>query len=318
MLTIFTSNRTQSLGYKPDDFRQNFTGYERDNETDLDFAQARYYKKQVGRFTSVDPTLASIKPTNPQTLNRYTYGLNNPLRYVDPDGQIPLETFIDVVSLADSFYSLIRNPSWVNAGFLVWDLVALTPYVPGSWVAKGAHKLSRESVEWNAKVVNQGYRGLKVGKSSVDVKNALEVATNNEYLRKGIALLSQGDQATRRLLGNFTGKAADFVGVTKSGTFIVGDSKGITKISQGIEQLDNTVNALYRKVVQGGSGGNFKVAAELIFESASEINRLPIEYGINGSQLVKFVDGKQVPVMIDVMNNGRRVQRVPVQVRFLQ
>jgi len=53
--------RTTGQGYVADNVRQKFTGYERDNETDLDFAQARYYANTQGRFTSVDPLLASGK-----------------------------------------------------------------------------------------------------------------------------------------------------------------------------------------------------------------------------------------------------------------
>jgi RHS repeat-associated protein len=52
----------------------------------LDYFGARYFSGAQGRFTSVDPTLASAKSSNPQSWNRYTYALNNPLRYVDPDG----------------------------------------------------------------------------------------------------------------------------------------------------------------------------------------------------------------------------------------
>lgn len=63
------------------------TGYERDNESGLDFAEARYYNSSHGRFTGVDPLLESAQPTSPQTWNRYVYCLNNPLNLVDPDGQ---------------------------------------------------------------------------------------------------------------------------------------------------------------------------------------------------------------------------------------
>ncbi len=70
--------------------RKQFTGYERDAETELDFAQARYYAKGLGRFNSVDPTLGSLRAENPQTLNRYSYALNNPLAFVDPDGLEPV------------------------------------------------------------------------------------------------------------------------------------------------------------------------------------------------------------------------------------
>ena len=69
-----------------DDVRQRFTGYQRDSETGLDFAEARYYNNQHGRFTAVDPLLASGKSANPQTFNRYAYGLNRPLVLNDPTG----------------------------------------------------------------------------------------------------------------------------------------------------------------------------------------------------------------------------------------
>ena len=63
-----------------------FTGKERDGETGLDFFGARYMSAAQGRFTSADPLLNSAKPWDPQTWNRYTYALNNPLKFVDPNG----------------------------------------------------------------------------------------------------------------------------------------------------------------------------------------------------------------------------------------
>lgn len=39
-----------------------------------------------GRFTSPDPGNAGATPDDPQSWNMYAYGLNNPLRYVDPLG----------------------------------------------------------------------------------------------------------------------------------------------------------------------------------------------------------------------------------------
>ncbi len=74
--------------YGADSIRQKFTSYERDNETDLDFAQARFHSFNLGRFTSPDPLMASARRIAPQTFNRYTYSLNSPLRYVDPSGLI--------------------------------------------------------------------------------------------------------------------------------------------------------------------------------------------------------------------------------------
>lgn len=48
---------------------------------------ARYCSPGLGRFLSTDPVGGSRK--NPQSWNRYTYVLNNPLRYTDPTGMFP-------------------------------------------------------------------------------------------------------------------------------------------------------------------------------------------------------------------------------------
>ena len=64
-----------------------FTGKERDSESGLDYFGARYYGSSMGRFMSPDPSgLSFADPTNPQSLNLYSYVLNNPLKFTDPSG----------------------------------------------------------------------------------------------------------------------------------------------------------------------------------------------------------------------------------------
>ena len=88
-LVASTGTQRGGVGYEPpqSSVRQRFDGYERDNETGLDFAQARYYNSMAGRFTSVDPLLSSAKVFTPQSWNRYAFCWNNPLRFIDPDGE---------------------------------------------------------------------------------------------------------------------------------------------------------------------------------------------------------------------------------------
>ena len=73
-----------------------FTGKERDSESGLDYFGARYYGSALGRFTSPDwsenpEPVPFGRLDEPQTLNLYSYGLNNPLRNTDPDGHCDVD-----------------------------------------------------------------------------------------------------------------------------------------------------------------------------------------------------------------------------------
>ncbi len=83
---IATSQRISGLGYSDDTVRKQFTGYERDTESGLDFAKARNYRVTSARFLSPDPLQSSARNALPQSWNRYTYVLNNPLILTDPNG----------------------------------------------------------------------------------------------------------------------------------------------------------------------------------------------------------------------------------------
>lgn len=81
---IATAQRT--TGYSGDGVKKKFTGYERDDETGLDFAQARMCSSALGRFGIPDPENAGADSSSPQSWNGYAYVANNPLNLVDPSG----------------------------------------------------------------------------------------------------------------------------------------------------------------------------------------------------------------------------------------
>ena len=95
----------QRTSYGGDAVRKQFETYERDNETDLDFAEARMYNFKHGRFAAVDPYNIILEVqaetdkekaqgkligyiSKPQQWNRYVYVANNPLSYIDPTGEL--------------------------------------------------------------------------------------------------------------------------------------------------------------------------------------------------------------------------------------
>ena len=81
-----------------------FTG-QRLDQTGLYFYNARYYDAVIGRFVSPDSIIST--PWNPQSFNRYTYVLNNPLKYIDPTGRI-----VDIQGIGD--VNDISIDDWAN------------------------------------------------------------------------------------------------------------------------------------------------------------------------------------------------------------
>ena len=65
-------------------FRYKYTDQEFDDSTGLYYYRSRYYDPVVGRF--IQPDILASSLSNPQSLNRYSYVMNNPVRYTDPTG----------------------------------------------------------------------------------------------------------------------------------------------------------------------------------------------------------------------------------------
>ena len=89
----------------------------------LYYIGARWMDPELGRFISLDPQLGSL--SSPQTMNRYVYCANNPLRFTDPTGEL----------------------FWVAIGALVGAVVGVvvyaitTPQSEWTWQEAGAAAL---------------------------------------------------------------------------------------------------------------------------------------------------------------------------------
>jgi RHS repeat-associated protein len=151
-----------------------YTGKEFDAETGLYYYGARYYDPVIGRFISVDP--ADANPSNPQSWNRYVYSLNNPYRYVDPDGKLVWDV-IDIACFGYSVYRFADDPSWSTALDLGLDAAGLLPVVPALGTMKRAGTLLQKAAKADevldaAKVA--GKRKLAKGARHPEVKKALK------------------------------------------------------------------------------------------------------------------------------------------------
>ncbi len=93
----------EKFGSSPND-RVKFATYRRDSESLLDYAWNRYYSNTLGRFLTPDPYKGSADPYNPQSWNRYGYGLNDPVDDNDPQGSEAGSPGLDQVTICDDSY----------------------------------------------------------------------------------------------------------------------------------------------------------------------------------------------------------------------
>jgi len=71
-----------------------FTGQRNDYYIKLYHMGARMYDPELGRFISPDSIIPN--PADPQSLNRYSYVYNSPLKYTDPSGHEPISIIIAI------------------------------------------------------------------------------------------------------------------------------------------------------------------------------------------------------------------------------
>jgi RHS repeat-associated protein len=64
--------------------KRGYTGHEHIKEFSVIHMNGRVFDPTIARFLSADPYIQA--PFNTQSFNRYTYTLNNPLKYTDPSG----------------------------------------------------------------------------------------------------------------------------------------------------------------------------------------------------------------------------------------
>jgi RHS repeat-associated protein len=260
--------RSSSLGYtNADAARQKFTQKERDNETGLDYFLARYYSSTQGRFTSPDEfkggprelwVLGSGHPekqalvyadvSNPQSLNKYQYTFNNPLRYTDPDGQSPQDSIdaqIDrnIRDLASG--RITEDQYWERMrGISVGGTVGVLVVVAGRVVlaAPGAVTSILMWAARNPNTVNQlGQEALQMSTGSPAPAsgtklNPQAIEQFGSTIARDVAGMSRGQMATIGAKVSDCGlNQADAVGVIQTAIQKVG------KASVAVPQANGTV-----------------------------------------------------------------------------
>jgi RHS repeat-associated protein len=116
-----------------------FTNYQRDSESGNDYAYARFYVNRLGRFSSPDLVGGSV--TDPRSINRYSYVVNDASNSTDPTGLCPSWGPLTVRGkvlctsasgpTGGSEDDALGPDAGIYSGFSFWDLLAGGVIGPG-------------------------------------------------------------------------------------------------------------------------------------------------------------------------------------------
>jgi RHS repeat-associated protein len=146
-----------------------------DYDTGLYYYGARYYDPEIGRFVQPDPIVPAVGDS--QSLNRYSYVRNNPLKRIDPSGLYDLSS-PDPFDVGSSWYSSSLGSSSGNS-HSSWD----------TWSGFSSGFGSQDSSGWGS----SGNSTFGGGFSS----SAFQYAPFPSITMPGLALPSPSDQLTR-------------------------------------------------------------------------------------------------------------------------
>ena len=116
-----------------------FTGHVHDADLGLTYMQARYYDPILGRFLAVDP--AAVNPEVPFSFNRYAYANNNPYKFMDPDGRVPILIPVVIFIGKEIAFEVIER----QVGFTPPSLKNGGKYLLKKGFSEGAKKTFKES-----------------------------------------------------------------------------------------------------------------------------------------------------------------------------
>lgn len=153
-------------------FLRGYCGHEMLNDFDIINMNGRLYDPVLGRFFSPDNYVQM--PDNSQNFNRYTYCLNNPLKFTDPSGE---------------FLNLIVGAA--IGGVFNWIL---------------------HEGQFNAKGLGYFFVGSVAGAFSAGISSGVNVAMAGGNFWTGAAGLANGISSTGFLTGAASGACAGFAG----------------------------------------------------------------------------------------------------------
>jgi RHS repeat-associated protein len=239
-----------------------FTGHEMLSSFGLINMNGRLYDPIMGRMLSPDNFVSNISST--QGYNRYSYGLNNPLVYTDPDGNLPVIAIIGIFAAVHVTADLIRHDFKMNFGEIVGSTLtgalsgALSAFGAGAITTGGAAFVTAVAAELpgiNIPITDGFSIGLSpavgFGSGGWSFGASMSINASIEGVELGFGLGGQyGKDATTGVKG-FSSRTSSMIG------FRSGD------VSFGIGQSNFNSGATSQSVGMAYAGvGDFKIRYE--------------------------------------------------------
>jgi RHS repeat-associated protein len=172
-----------------------FTGYQKDDDAGLYYANARYYDSETARFLREDPSAG--EQNQPMSLHRYLYAYVNPNKYYDPDGRTAAQFEELMTTAVENFLTNGNRTALGDTGELILEKVLKANgevIIKGPVTQKGQHNadiISFDPEKNQLSFFDNKIQSLKPGVSRVP--NLSEPTGKAKSIEEAIRLLDNLD-----------------------------------------------------------------------------------------------------------------------------
>lgn len=249
-----------------------YTGHEHLKEAGLINMNARLYDPYLGRFLSPDPYVQDAASS--QGFNRYSYCLNNPLRYTDESGEwCGVDDLI--AALVGGIINLTENiiNGNINNGGDVWELIGrgVVAFVSGAvdgWLSVNGlvglgGAVSAGANEWLSggdigeclsaagRDLILSYVGFTLGKYGEKLGSSIynHLTFDNSYLKEGLkAAFENGfSSGANEFVSTFFSSGGDWEAAGKAGLMGLGLGLGVGGVGGAVAEWIGPYKLIYAK-----------------------------------------------------------------------